>query len=218
MDPVYSTGQRTSAGEDGKVRLWDLASGRLVFEQSRHTDKPLAVAFGCVGDRLVLASAGMDSAVLLSDARTGEPIGDPLAGHSRPVLALATGNLHGQPILASCSAGEILLWDLAGGRRLGARYPRTSGPLRALALGTIDGHTIMAAGGGEWLGERGKRMFLGVWDLTTEEDVSEDFYGHAKAIYSLTFDNVGDQVILAAAAEDCVAAYHIDASILDYLL
>ena len=56
-----------------------------------HTGEVRAVAVGQVEGRPVVVSGGDDETVRIWDAGTGQPIGDPLTGHTRSVAAVACG-------------------------------------------------------------------------------------------------------------------------------
>jgi WD40 repeat protein len=69
-------------GADGRVRLWDAATGEHRVTLNAHAGGVWAVAF-CPGGRL-LASGGADGKVRLWDAATGEHRRT-LTGHRRGV-------------------------------------------------------------------------------------------------------------------------------------
>jgi len=66
-----------SATDDGTVRLWDAATGRLTATLAGHTGPILGVAFSPNGR--TLASASDDRTVRLLDAATGQTTATPAA-------------------------------------------------------------------------------------------------------------------------------------------
>ena len=58
-----------SAGEDKTVKIWDAATGRLIFTLLGHTGPISSVAFSPDGRRV--ASAGLDQSVRVWDVMTG---------------------------------------------------------------------------------------------------------------------------------------------------
>jgi WD40 repeat protein len=81
--------------------------------------------------RVLLASGGDDATVRLWDPATGTPVGDPLAGHIGPVLAVAAVALpDGRVLLASGGDYTVLLWDPATGTPVAVTL--LAGPARAL--------------------------------------------------------------------------------------
>jgi WD40 repeat protein len=61
----------------------------------------IAVALGRVGNRDVIASGGDDRTVRIWDAHTGQPIGQPLTGHSGNVRAVALGRVGDRDVIIS---------------------------------------------------------------------------------------------------------------------
>jgi WD40 repeat protein len=65
--------------------------------------------------RLVV-SGSVDSTVRVFDLRTGDPVGDPLTGHTGGVTAVAVDELDGRPIVVSGSADStVRVSDLGTG-------------------------------------------------------------------------------------------------------
>jgi WD40 repeat protein/tRNA A-37 threonylcarbamoyl transferase component Bud32 len=138
-----------SAGDDGTVRVWEAATGTVLYVLSGHTGTVTGIGFS--PDGLRLASCGKDGTVKLWDVRTGER----QLNWSKPndsfwALAfspdgkwLATGSgLHPHGLLAS-RLGEINLWDAATGGSLGSWKAHES-PVRAIVFGG-DGHRLASA-------------------------------------------------------------------------
>ena len=57
-----------SAGEDQRLKLWDLASGTLYKELRGHTDNITSLTFS--SDSSLIASASMDNSVRVWDIRS----------------------------------------------------------------------------------------------------------------------------------------------------
>jgi WD40 repeat protein len=96
---LLERGQALSAGSDGTVRLWDLASGQEVRRFAGHSGGVKAVAV--LHERNQALSAGNDGAVWLWDLASGQEV-QRFAGHSGGVRAVAALPDRGQAL----SAGE----------------------------------------------------------------------------------------------------------------
>ena len=68
-----------SAGDDGTVRLWDVATGTQHGPTMQHTGKAYGVAFS--RDGKLLASSGDNGSVRLWDVATGQPVARAFEGH-----------------------------------------------------------------------------------------------------------------------------------------
>ena len=107
-----------TAGDDKRVRLWDLSTGREVWAEAGHEGSVYVVAYS--PDGRFVASAGGDHAVVLWDAATGKALAR-MTGHTDRVLGLAFTPDGGRRLISSCG--------LRGGQRRAARS--RSGTCRA---------------------------------------------------------------------------------------
>jgi WD40 repeat protein len=95
-----------SGGDDGKVALWDAASGTARWAQTL-SDPVLAVAFSSNG--ALVASAGKDKTIHLWEAATGTPKGT-LEG--LPDSANAIGfSVNGSNLVAGCRDGKLVIFN-----------------------------------------------------------------------------------------------------------
>lgn len=76
-----------SAGEDRKIRLLDIKSGKVLLTLSGHLAAVSGIAFSADGKRLV--SASRDSEVRSWDAFTGQ-LSKRLLAHEQPIRAVAS--------------------------------------------------------------------------------------------------------------------------------
>jgi WD40 repeat protein len=111
--------QLAIAALDGKVRLWDLATGRDVFPARQTSTGLTSVAFSPDGRRL--AATGLDSLVRLWDAHTGHDLlvlrgfGPPGTGHYTFTARVAFSP-DGRFLAANTWDAMVNIWD--AGKRL----------------------------------------------------------------------------------------------------
>jgi WD40 repeat protein len=94
--------------DSGRVRLWDVATGRERFPHSGHTGSARTVAVS--PDGRWVASGGKDGIIKLWDLATGKHLRD-LTGHAQEVNKLAFSP-DGKTLASAGGDGTARLWDL----------------------------------------------------------------------------------------------------------
>ncbi|MEU4253210.1 hypothetical protein AB0F15_38020 [Amycolatopsis sp. NPDC026612] len=156
-----------SGGDDGAVQVHDLGSrGVDATAIGAHLRGIRCVEIGRLRDRTVVVSGSDDRTIRLWDLRTGDPIGQPMSGHTASVRALATygSGIDGPVVLVSGSDdGTVRVWDLEAGVQL-RTLPFVHGiPVRAVAAVDVDGNLAVASGAQDdsvmvWDFETGRRL------------------------------------------------------------
>ncbi|MGH2412846.1 MAG: WD40 repeat domain-containing protein [Microcystaceae cyanobacterium] len=123
----------------GKVKFWNLKTGKLVSEFSPHTETITGLAYTPDGSKLLTASE--DRTVKVWDLDTGQLLYT-LTGHSSGIRAIAM-NPDGQT-LASASNDGVRLWNIQNGEQL-RRLIAHEDWVQSLAF-SPDGH-LLASGG-----------------------------------------------------------------------
>ncbi|MEU7528055.1 caspase family protein [Saccharothrix sp. NPDC042600] len=99
---------------------------------------------GWDGDRPIIITGGMN--LRGYDARTGEPLGEPMRGHALPPSVIEFGRIDGRTIVASGGGDQtVRVWDFAAARQLALIDVRAEvtairfGPGTCLVIGTRAG-------------------------------------------------------------------------------
>lgn len=127
-----------STSEAGTV-VWDPLTGdeirRLNVDRGRDS---VRVAVSADGTRI--AAAGVDSAVRIYDVESGDPVGEPLRGHTDVVLGIGISP-DGSRIVSGGSDGTVRVWDAQTGRPIGGPISGHLGPVLSVAV-SPDGRQI----------------------------------------------------------------------------
>jgi WD40 repeat protein len=161
------SGDLLAAGSgDGAVAVWDLRSGRQLFERPRHVrgTPVMSVAFSPDGRQII--TAGRDSTVAVSSATTGEPA-YVLRGHFA-VVSDAVFSPNGRWIVTA-GPGTAGLWDVPSrqrmlflrghtGRLLAATFDAAGRRITTVGVdGTVRTYTCSVCGGVEELVQLAER-------------------------------------------------------------
>lgn len=110
------------AGPQKMVRVYETQTGKLKYEQKKHTDWIYCVRFS--PDGLLLATADRSSGLVIWESQTGRMFAD-LAGHKSEIrsiawrpdsLALVSGSMDGTMKMWDMNEGKLIKsWDAHGG-------------------------------------------------------------------------------------------------------
>jgi hypothetical protein len=160
---------------DGKVRLFDVASGKEIKRFAGHADWVVSLAFA--SDGKVALSAGLDKAIKLWDVATGRLLRTfPLRN---VVLASVAFSPDGWRILSATSDGIIRGWDTFTGQELF----RLIGHSDAVA-------SVCISPDGESAASAGHDGTVRVWDLRTKREAKR-FLGHQGPVLCAAFSPDG---------------------------
>ena len=166
---VTADGTRAvSGGDDGTVRVWDLATGQQQAALTGHDGVVESVAVTADGTRAV--SGGDDGTVRVWDLATGQQQAA-LTGHDGAVWSVAV-TADGTRAVSGGDDGTVRVWDLATGQQQ-AELTGHDGAVRSVAV-TADG-TRAVSGGGDGT--------VRVWDLATGQQQAE-LTGHDGSVRS----------------------------------
>ena len=144
------------------------------------------VAYSPDGHRL--ATSGTDHKVRIWDVDTGQPIGQPLSGHTGTALRVAFSP-DGHRLASTSTDDTVRLWNADTGEQLRMLVSHTEGSF-GLAF-SPDGH-LLASGGGD-----GKVL---LWDANNGQPFGHPLTGHKAAVFGLAFSPDGH--LLASGSSD----------------
>jgi WD40 repeat protein/tRNA A-37 threonylcarbamoyl transferase component Bud32 len=182
---AYSPDGRRLAGggADGKVKVWDAATGRTLALFSGHTRLVGRVAYNPDGERL--ASSSNDGTVKVWNAATGESLLT-LPGDVDPCVVAWSPD--GKRLAAAVGKGTLRIYDAASGRAQLRMQSHHHPHLRAAAF-SPDGQTIALANG----------PVASIWDANKGRHL-HTLEGHRSEVRGLAYRSDGRR--LATCSQD----------------
>ncbi len=196
-----------SGGDDGSVRVWDLAAGAPVGQPfTGHVGPVYAVAAATMEGRPVVISGGDDGSVRVWDLATGalvrvcdrgvsERAGRPVAVRADQVYAVTGVTMGGRPVVISGGNDWMVrVWDPATGDLIRDPFTGHTGPVRAVAAAMINGRPAVVSGSDD--------RTVRAWDLATGEPVGDPFTGHTGDVYAVTAAELDDRPVIISGSDD----------------
>jgi WD40 repeat protein len=142
-------------GQPGWATRWDVAGRRLVGKSFGHRNCVIIVAWTTDGQRFMTGSH--DGTVIVWDAATGRPLGEPLR-HPGAVFQLACSS--DSRWLLAASEEAVSLWEIATGQLVGAPLRPEGGKVQSVAF-RADGQSFLV---GIRLPDKAHRLLVQHWN------------------------------------------------------
>ncbi|KAG8762472.1 hypothetical protein FRC12_009018 [Ceratobasidium sp. 428] len=170
------------------VRIWgvaqcfrETATGQLICG---HETWVSSVAYSPDGARI--ASGSWDQTIRIWDAKTGQPISQPLRGHTRSINSVAY-SLDGSRILSSSEDKTFRVWDAYSGQPIGQPLEGPKLIKSDLFAYSPDGTCVIS------LGEY--RKTIDIWNIYTGQPMGQPLAGHTENITCVAYSPDGAQVV-----------------------
>jgi WD40 repeat protein len=194
----------------GTVRVWDLATGKLICEPiTGHAGWVNTVACAVLNGRPIIVTGdsghrfGHDGTVRVWDLATGRPVGGPMLGHISQVMAVACTTLNGRAVAVAGDSGPgsgdgiVRVWDLATGQPVGEPIRSHTGWVRAVACTVLDGRPTAITGdsGSYFVGQTNSANgAVRVWDLA-DATRYKSLPGHADLVRAVACTVIHDRPV-----------------------
>ncbi|MDZ8260488.1 serine/threonine-protein kinase [Nostoc sp. ChiQUE01b] len=215
-----------SSGSDRTIKLWNLATGKLISSLNGHFQQVNVVVIS--PDGKILVSASDDNTIKIWNLATRKQIRT-LMGHSDSVHALAI-SADSETLVTSSDDNTIKIWDLATGEQIRTLAGHTfwvrsvaispdgvilaSGsfdktikiwnlakgyPIRTLEGNSQTVTTVAISPNGKTLASAGRDRTIKLWNLVTGREL-RTLAGHGNTVTSVAFS--ADGKIIASGSRD----------------
>ncbi|MCG5215220.1 protein kinase domain-containing protein [Streptosporangium soli] len=193
---VAKVGKRhivVSGDRGGRVRLWDLATGKAVGRPFKgHKGAVEAVGTTTLGKKKVAVTGGRDGTVRIWDLKTRKAIGKPYKARGGAVSALA---VVGRNRVAVATANEkISFVDLKRRRAVGRSLRGHKAAITWLAAGKRDGKTYLASGSRDETAR--------IWDPVRRRAIGKPYRAHTRPVETLVTGILGGRLVVASAGQE----------------
>jgi WD40 repeat protein len=181
-----------SGSDDQTIKVWDIATGRLLRTLTGHTSSINALVISPDGKTLV--SAGADRTIKIWDLATGQELRT-LTGHTSYINALVISP-DGQTLVSGSADQTIKVWSLTTGQE----------------LHTLTGHTsyvnaLVISPDGQLLASGSADQTIKIWNLATGQEL-RTLRGHTSYVNALVISPDG-QTLISASADQTIKVWNL---------
>ncbi|KAG8792821.1 hypothetical protein FRC12_004764 [Ceratobasidium sp. 428] len=179
-------GRVVSGSWDKTIRIWNIVDGRELKSTKRpsasnsHSGMVTSVAFSSDGGSVV--SGSDDSTVRIWDIETGEPVREPLEGHTDAVEAVAVSS-NGRWIASASRDTTVRIWDTATGNVMLELQGHSD---RVSSVAFSPDSRLIASGSDD--------KTVRIWEVETGQGVLEPLAGHSDWVGSVAFSPDGRRI------------------------
>jgi WD40 repeat protein/serine/threonine protein kinase len=149
-----------TAGEDRKVRMWDVLTGERIGEA---LDGPNDVVTAVTMNERLIAAGAQDGKITLWDSQSRKVLPTVLQGHSEPITALAFSP-DGQLLISASTDRTLIAWSMKEddfGQRLDPLFRQHTGAVRSVAFNRD----------GKWIITTSDDGTVVVWDVASRTPI-----------------------------------------------
>ncbi|HBL12947.1 MAG TPA: protein kinase [Cyanobacteria bacterium UBA11162] len=200
-----------SASADKTIKLWDLPTGKTIYNLTAHTSSVNYLVISPDGQTLFSASA--DKTIKIWEINTGKEIRT-LQGHTSSVNYLEISS-DGQKLFSASADKTIKIWDIDTGKEIRTLQGHTSF-INSLVI-SPDGETLFSASADKT---------IKLWNVTTGKPI-RTLQGHTSFINSLAITPDG-QILVSGGADKTIKLWNVgtgqeirtlrDSSFVNYLV
>ena len=194
---ILSRGPRlTTIGQNKKLIVWDVESGKKIATLPEFPDKVNAVSFSPDGS-LMAVILEENSIATLWNLATGEKLLD-LTGHTQPLYSAAFSP-DGKRLATVGKDGTAMVWDIQTGKRL-----------LTLAGHSASIQTAVFSRDGTRLATGGYEGAVKIWDVSASPTAGQellDLSGYSSFIYTLDFSPDGRYISASSAGDGTTRVY-----------
>jgi WD40 repeat protein len=196
--------------QDGAVRVWEVATGKLVGAPLAGQAGPIAaVAIGELDHRTVIVSSNSEGGMQVWDVALTRPIAGPIrtrAYGGAPARSIAVSTLGGLPVIVSGgSHGNIEVWELATGKPVSGPMVGFGGVVHWVALSERENRAVVLA----LHNDRGLRIWDVVSGQTVGQTIASECYNFARVRSVALAKRNGIAVVVAGGGDGNIRAWDI---------
>lgn len=129
-------------GPEAMLKVWEIETGNVVFEASRHVEMDAYFALAYSPDGNYLAVSGLNITITIYDIRSGQ-VSNAISGYKSAVMGMDL-SLDGSLLATSHADGTVKVWNLLTGQEL-LTLSGNSGPVPSVVF-SPDGKHLITSG------------------------------------------------------------------------